>query len=258
MIKVENLKKSFPLSSKLFRKSYFAAVDDVTFEIKEGETFGLVGESGCGKSTLAQILVRLIKPDEGKIYFKNKDITALKTGELFKLRSEMQIIFQHPQSSFNPRMKIYNSMVEPLRIHKLAPDKQREEEIINELLDMVGLKEEHLYRYPRELSGGEIQRLVLARVLSLKPQLIIADEPTSMLDVSVQAQILQLFKELQHKFGISLLFISHDLDVVRSISNRLAVMYEGKIVEHGDTRTIYNCPQHPYSQRLVKAFVGLD
>ncbi len=254
MIEVKNLIKRFPVPARLFKKSYFNAVDDVSFRVGKGETFGLVGESGCGKSTLAHLLVRLLEPESGKIYIDGVDITGLKPKELFRLRSEVQIIFQHPQASFNPRFKIYTSMAEPIKLHKLVNTKKEEKEYINQLIKMVGLKKEHLHRYPHELSGGQIQRLVLARILSLKPKVLIADEPTSMLDVSVQAQILNLIKELQEKFDISLLLISHDLEVVRWASDRLGVMHKGKIVEEKKTEELLDAPLHWYSRQLISAF----
>ncbi|WP_241080916.1 ATP-binding cassette domain-containing protein [Natranaerofaba carboxydovora] len=254
MIKVENLTKKFPVSANIFKKSYFAAVDDVSFEIKKGETFGLVGESGCGKSTLAHLLLKLLEPSEGNIIIDGLDITKLKPKQLFELRSKIQIVFQHPESSFNPMFKIYKSMVEPLRLHRLVKDKTEEKHLIHRSLDMVGLKEGHLKRYPHELSGGQIQRLVLARILLLKPQIIVADEPTSMLDVSVQAQVLSLLKELQLNLDITLVLISHDLEVIRFTSDRLGVMHEGKLVEQGQSDEILNNPSHPYSKELISAF----
>lgn len=227
-VEVENLKKYF--YSGIFRKKEIKAVDGVSFEIKEGKTLGLVGESGCGKTTVGRTILRLIEPTEGKIFFDGEDITSLNGSKLKKLGREMQIIFQNPESSLNPRMKIYDSIAEPLRIHKIC-NKNEEKERIFELIETVNLNEELLFRYPHELSGGQIQRVAIARILSLNPKFIVADEPTSMLDVSVQAQILNLLKDLQKKYAISYLFISHDLEVVEWMSDEIAIMRKGKIVE---------------------------
>lgn len=227
-VEVENLKKYF--YSGIFRKKEIKAVDGVSFEIKEGKTLGLVGESGCGKTTVGRTILRLIEPTEGKMFFDGEDITSLNGSKLKKLGREMQIIFQNPESSLNPRMKIYDSIAEPLRIHKMCK-KNEEKEVIFELIETVNLNEELLFRYPHELSGGQIQRVAIARILSLNPKFIVADEPTSMLDVSVQAQILNLLKDLQRKYAISYLFISHDLEVVEWMSDEIAIMHKGKIVE---------------------------
>lgn len=228
MIKVENLRKYF--YSGIFSKKMIKAVDGVSFEIGEGKTLGLVGDSGSGKTTVGRAILRLIEPTSGRIFFDGEDITKLNGSELKKLRKRMQIIFQHPESSLNPRMRIYDSIAEPLRIHKLC-SKREEKEKIFELIETVNLNEELLSRYPHELSGGQIQRAVLARVLSLKPKFIVADEPTSMLDISVQAQILNLMKNLQKEFKITYLFISHDLDVVRWMSDEIAIIHNGRIVD---------------------------
>ncbi|MDN5364994.1 MAG: peptide/nickel transport system ATP-binding protein, partial [Thermacetogenium sp.] len=213
---MENLRKVFVTG--VFRKRLVNAVDGVSFTISSGETLGLVGESGCGKSTLARVVLGLIPPSGGRIFFHGQEITEARAAELKKVRRKMQIIFQHPESALNPRMKIYDSLVEPMRIHRLVNNRREEKKKAEELIELVGLHKEHLDRYPHELSGGQIQRVVLARILSLQPEFIVADEPTSMLDVSVQAQVLNLFKEIQKKFNISYLFISHDLEVVRWMS----------------------------------------
>jgi len=227
-VKVKNLKKYF--YSGIFRKKVIKAVDNITFKIKEGETLGLVGESGSGKTTLGKTILRLIEPTSGEIFFNDIDVRKLKGNELKDMRKKMQIIFQNPESALNPRIRIYNSLKEPLRIHKIC-DKTNEREIIFELIDTVNLDKEILNRYPHELSGGQIQRVVLARVLTLNPEFIIADEPTSMLDVSVQAQILNLMKRLQREFKLTYLFISHDLDVVRWMSDEIVEIDNGRIVK---------------------------
>ncbi len=228
MIKVEGLRKYF--YSGIFSKKVIKAVDGIGFEIGKGKTLGLVGESGSGKTTIGRAILRLVEPTSGRIFFDGEDITKLNGKKLKNLRRKMQMIFQHPESSLNPRMKIYDSIAEPMRIHKLC-NKTEEKEGIFKLIETVNLNREILSRYPHEISGGEIQRVVLARVLSLNPGFIVADEPTSMLDVSVQAQILNLMKNLQKEFGITYLFISHDLDVVRWMSDEIAVMNNGKIVD---------------------------
>ena len=249
---MQNLSKIY--STGIFKKQQFKAVDNVSLTIKAGETLGLVGESGSGKSTLARTILRLIPSSGGKVFFKGEDVFAAGQRELHQIRGKMQIIFQHPETAFNPRLRIYDSLAEPLRLRKLTPDRAREKEQVCDLLEQVGLHTEHLTRYPHELSGGQIQRLVLARVLSLQPEFIVADEPTSMLDVSVQAQVLNIFKEIQDKYRLSYLFISHDLDVVRWMSDRMAVMYRGRLVELGPAGEIYQNPQHPYTSLLVGAF----
>lgn len=249
-VEVKNLKKYF--YSGVLRKKEIKAVDGVSFEIKEGKTLGLVGESGCGKTTVGRTILRLINPTEGEIIFDGGDITSMNGRELKKLGREMQIIFQNPESSLNPRMNIYDSIAEPLSIHKICNKNEKKERIF-ELIETVNLNEELLFRYPHELSGGQIQRVVIARILSLNPKFIVADEPTSMLDVSVQAQILNLLKDLQKKYGISYLFISHDLEVVEWMSDEIAIMHKGKLVELGRTSDIFNGAKHPYTQALLSA-----
>jgi oligopeptide/dipeptide ABC transporter ATP-binding protein len=255
LIRVESLTKVF--TAGVFKKRPVNVIDDVSFTISAGETLGLVGESGCGKSTLARVVLRLIPPSGGRIFFKDTEITKANPKELKKIRTKMQIIFQHPESALNPRMKIYNSLVEAMRLQQIANNRREEGAKVYQLIELVGLNEEHLERYPHELSGGQIQRVVLARILSLQPEFIVADEPTSMLDLSVQAQVLNLFKEIQHKFNIAYLFISHDLDVVRWMSDRIAVMYAGRIVEIGPVDKVRENPRHPYTSALVDAFFAL-
>ncbi|MDI9418247.1 MAG: dipeptide/oligopeptide/nickel ABC transporter ATP-binding protein [Methanothrix sp.] len=229
LIEVRDLKKYY--SSGLINKQYSRAVDGVSFHINRGETLGLVGESGCGKTTVGRLLLRLVEPTSGRITFDGTDIIGLKRGEMRKLRPRMQMIFQDPESSLNPRMRIGESISEPFRL-KLRGEMSRGEmkERVLELVDVVGLNPEHVNRFPHQLSGGQNQRVVLARILAIKPEFIVADEPTASLDVSVQAQILRLMMDLKSEFGLTMLFISHDMDVMRHMSDRIAVMEKGKIV----------------------------
>ncbi len=250
MLEVLGLTKYF--SSGLVRKQYLKAVDDVSFKIEKGGTLGLVGESGCGKTTIGRLILRLTKPTDGKVLFDGIDLFALNRRELLAIRPRIQMIFQDPDSSLNPRMKIGTSIAEPLKLHDTIPKAKREQRI-GELIETVGLNPEHVNRYPYQLSGGQNQRVVLARILAMNPDLIIADEPTSSLDVSVQAQILNLMKDLQKEFDHTYLFISHDLDVVRIVADRIAVMYLGRLVEIGETRDIYDRAKHPYTQALLSA-----
>jgi len=250
MLEVLGLTKHF--SSGLIRKHYLRAVDDVSFKIEKGKTLGLVGESGCGKTTIGRLILRLTKPTDGTVLFDGIDLFALNRRELLAIRPRIQMIFQDPDSSLNPRMKIGTSIAEPLGLHGLVPKDKRAQKVM-ELVETVGLNPEHVNRYPYQLSGGQNQRVVLARILALNPDLIIADEPTSSLDVSVQAQILNLMKDLQKEFNHTYLFISHDLDVVRIMADRIAVMYLGRLVEIGETRDVYDHAKHPYTQALLSA-----
>lgn len=253
LIEVKDLVKEYRVG--IFNKSRIRAVDGVNFCLQEGETLGLVGESGCGKSTLARLILMLIKPTSGRVCFDGRYLTGMSRTELLKVRREMQIVFQQPQQSLHPRMKLSESLAEPLRLYKLVKSKAEEKERVRTLLEEVGLSEEHLERYPHELSGGQAQRVAIARVLALKPRFIVADEPTSMLDVAVQAQILSLIKKLQQKHNIGMLFISHDLEVVQAVSDRVAVMHGGKLVEMGSKLQIFREPQHSYTKYLTSTIL---
>lgn len=256
LLKVEHLHKEFPTGSGFmggrFSKKVVSAVNDLSFEIRAGETFGLVGESGCGKSTTGRAIMHLDPPTSGKVYFEGKDISKMSKKELKAMRREMQFIFQDPYASLNPRMTIGEIVSEPMVIHGIGTPEERIERV-RELLDVVGLNPEHINRYPHEFSGGQRQRVGIARSFILRPKLIICDEPVSALDVSIQAQVLNLLKDLQKKYGTAYLFIAHDLSVVQHISDRVAVMYLGKMVELSDWKSLYAEPNHPYTQALLSA-----
>jgi len=257
LLEVKNLKKYFPIRFGTFSKAYLKAVDDVSFVMKEGETLGLVGESGCGKSTTGRAILRLIEPTSGEILFLGKNICQLDKRELRLMRKQMQMIYQDPYASLNPRMTVGTIVGEPLEVHRIAKGKEKEE-MVRDFLEKVGLKADSMNRYPNEFSGGQRQRIGIARALVLKPKLIIADEPVSALDVSIQAQVLNLLKELQSEFELSYLFISHDLSVVEHISDRIAVMYLGKILELATDRELYTNPLHPYTRALFSAVPVVD
>ncbi|MCA9883380.1 MAG: ABC transporter ATP-binding protein, partial [Anaerolineae bacterium] len=256
ILSVKNLKKHFPITAGFILQREVGAVkavDGVSFDVKRGETLGLVGESGCGKSTTGRTILQLYRPTAGTVEFEGRDLTTLKGNDLRQMRKEMQIIFQDPFASLNPRMTVGSIVSEPLQIHGLYPNKSERQEYVEALLERVGLNPYFINRYPHEFSGGQRQRIGIARALALRPSFIVADEPISALDVSIQAQVVNLMEELQEELGLTYLFIAHDLSMVRHICDRVAVMYLGKIVELGSTREVYDNPLHPYTQALLSA-----
>jgi oligopeptide/dipeptide ABC transporter ATP-binding protein len=259
LLRVENLKRYFAIRGGILlrTKGYVYAVDDVSFNLKEGETLGLVGESGCGKSTVARTIMRLIEPTAGKIYFSGNDITGIALKEMRALRKDLQMIFQDPYASLNPRMKVGQIIGDPMEIHRVAAGHEKQDRIAY-LLKSVGLKPEHKDRYPKEFSGGQRQRIGIARALAPQPKIIIGDEPVSALDVSIQAQIINLLEDLQEQFNLSYMMISHDLTVIEHICDRIAVMYLGRIVESASYDKLYKQPLHPYTEALLSAVTVPD
>lgn len=256
LLEVNNIKKFFPISKKgnFFSRSldYVKAVDNVSFSILKGETFGLVGESGCGKSTLSRLIMRLIKADSGEINFDGQNFLALRGNELRKQRKKIQMVFQKPYESLNPRMTVGEIIGAPFEIHRIAKGVDKEKRV-RSLLDMVGLSSQYINRFPHEFSGGQRQRIGIARAIALNPKLVVCDEAVSALDVSIQSQILNLLNDLQKEFNLTYLFISHDLSVVKHVSDRIGVMYLGRLVEISDANELYTNPKHPYTKALLSA-----
>ncbi|MDF2068184.1 dipeptide ABC transporter ATP-binding protein [Bacillus sp. Cr_A10] len=260
LLSVKNLKTHFPMKKNLFNKGtqVIKAVDGISFSVSKGETLGIVGESGCGKSTMGRSILRLIEPTEGSVQFQGNEVTTLNQTDLRKVRSDMQIVFQDPFASLNPKMTVGAILGEALSTHQIGQSANERKEKVKELLKKVGLSPIHIGRYPHEFSGGQRQRIGIARAIAVNPALIIADEPVSALDVSVQAQILNLFQDLKETFGLTYIFIAHDLSVVKHVSDRIGVMYLGKIVELSDKKQLFQHPLHPYTQALMSAVPSLD
>ncbi len=258
-LEVKDLKKHFPISAGPLQrtKQFVRSVDGIDLTVYEGETLGIVGESGCGKSTTGRTILRLLEPTAGEVWFQGQDLAKLKKEEMRKMRRDIQMVFQDPFASLNPRKTIKQILLEPLQVHKIGTAKERLE-AVEKIIEVVGLQKEHLSRHPHDFSGGQRQRIGIARALILNPKLIIADEPVSALDVSIQSQILNLLKDLKRDYNLTLIFISHDLSVVKHICDRIAVMYLGKIVEIGTKQEIFTQPKHPYTQALLSAIPQSD
>ncbi|MBI0579377.1 dipeptide ABC transporter ATP-binding protein [Neobacillus cucumis] len=254
LLEVNGLKKYFPITGGLLgrKKGEVKAVDDVSFYVRKGETLGIVGESGCGKSTTGRLLMRLIEASDGKIIFEDKEITSMSKSELRRTRRDIQMVFQDPYASLNPRHSVEQILEEPLIVHGIGTKEERQKRV-KEMLEVVGLSSYHAKRYPHQFSGGQRQRIGIAKALMTKPKLIIADEPVSALDVSIQAQVLNLMKDIQQEFGLTYIFIAHDLGVVRHISDRVGVMYLGRLIELADSEELYENPLHPYTKALLSA-----
>ncbi|OCA84200.1 dipeptide/oligopeptide/nickel ABC transporter ATP-binding protein [Bacillus sp. FJAT-27225] len=254
LLEVQGLKKYFPITGGLFGRKVgeVKAVDDVSFYVKKGETLGIVGESGCGKSTTGRLLMRLIEASDGRVMFEDKEITRMSKTELRKIRRDIQMVFQDPYASLNPRNSVEQILEEPLIVHGIGTKEERKKRV-KEMLEVVGLSSYHAKRYPHQFSGGQRQRIGIARALMTKPKLVIADEPVSALDVSIQAQVLNLMKEIQKEFQLTYIFIAHDLGVVRHISDRVGVMYLGRLIELADSEELYENPMHPYTKALLSA-----
>jgi oligopeptide/dipeptide ABC transporter ATP-binding protein len=254
LLEVKGLEKHFPIKSGFFKKTtgYVKAVDGIDLQVYPGETLGIVGESGCGKSTTGRTILRLLEPTAGEVWFDGKDLAKLSKEEMRRVRKDLQMIFQDPYASLNPRMTIKQILLESLEVHGIGTPKERLR-TVEEIIEVVGLRKEHLNRHPHDFSGGQRQRIGIARALVLKPKLIIADEPVSALDVSIQSQILNLLKDLKKEFNLTLIFISHDLSVVKHLCDRVAVMYLGRVVEIADKHTLFENPRHPYTRALLSA-----
>lgn len=258
IIRTEALTKQFTIKTGVFRKGHLlTALKDVNISVRERSVFALVGESGSGKSTLARLILRLLRPTEGKVFFRDRDVFSLKGDELRSYRRAVQVVFQDPFASLNPRMSVYSIISEPLRIHEIVRKKEDLKGRVVELLELVGLKEEHMHRYPHQFSGGQRQRISIARALALSPEVIVADEPLSSLDVSIQAQILNLMNELRERENLTYIFISHDLNVVNYFADRVAVMYLGRVVEEAEAEQLFNNPLHPYTELLIDSIPKL-